>query len=133
MAEPADRVVEGLGRREGLVSTLVGQHPQTSTEETLQNGVQGPQGSPGWSGRDVFRRHIGVKEIESGGEGGEIAYDISKTFGSGPGEAMCRDSISDLLDGEIGQVELIAIGVEQLPVHGLQVQVIDRLQGGKRG
>jgi len=39
VAEPADRVVEQLGLGESLVTTLVGQDPETSAEEALEDGV----------------------------------------------------------------------------------------------
>lgn len=43
MAEPANRVVQHLGGRERLVAALVGHDPQTGSEETLDDSVEGPQ------------------------------------------------------------------------------------------
>ena len=45
MEDPTDGVVESLGRREGLVTTLVGNNPKTSTEQTLEDGVESPEAS----------------------------------------------------------------------------------------
>ena len=53
MQDPADGVVDRLRRREGLVATLVGDDPETSGEETDEEGVQSPVG-----------------EVEGGVEGG---------------------------------------------------------------
>ena len=67
-----------------------------------------------------------MEEVESGGKGSEIPCNVAEAFGCRPLETMCWDGISDLFDGEVGQVELIAIGIEQLPIYGLQLQVIVR-------
>lgn len=42
---PANGVVKSLGGREGLVTTLVGNDPQTGTEQTLEDGVECPETS----------------------------------------------------------------------------------------
>lgn len=39
---PTNGVVESLGRRKRLVTTFVGQHPQTCGEKALQDCVDGP-------------------------------------------------------------------------------------------
>lgn len=43
VAEPSDGVIERLAGREGLMSTLVSQDPQTSGEEALHDGVDTPE------------------------------------------------------------------------------------------
>jgi hypothetical protein len=43
----ADRVVEHLGGREGLVAALVGHDPEAGAEQALDDRVAGPQSSPG--------------------------------------------------------------------------------------
>lgn len=47
VADPPHSVVQDLGRRESLVAALVGQHPDTGTKQTLNNGVQCPKGNTG--------------------------------------------------------------------------------------
>lgn len=42
---PANGVVKSLGGREGLVTTLVGNDPETGTEQALEDGVEGPETS----------------------------------------------------------------------------------------
>ena len=49
MEDPADGVVEGLGGRESLVTTLVGNDPEAGSEQALEDGVESPQSSGrGW-------------------------------------------------------------------------------------
>jgi len=43
VADQAGCVIEKLGSGEGLVTTLVSKNPDTGTEETLNNGVEGPK------------------------------------------------------------------------------------------
>lgn len=77
-----------------------------------------------------------MEEVESGGEGGQIPCDVAKAFCPGALETMCWYGISDLFDGEVGQVELIAIGIQQLPIHGFQLELAvgpQGRQGGRRG
>lgn len=42
MTDPADGVVDDLGWRESLVSTLVGEDPNTGSKESLNHGVDAP-------------------------------------------------------------------------------------------
>lgn len=114
MADPTDSVVQPLGRRERLVTTLVGQYPDTGTEETLENGVQPPQSKPERIRRHVLGGHKVLEDIEDGGESNHIPGHIGQTFDGGALEAVSRDSIPDLLDGVVGDLELVAIGVDHL-------------------
>jgi hypothetical protein len=43
VAEPTDKVVQGLAVRERLVTALVGKNPETGTNETLDDGVDSPE------------------------------------------------------------------------------------------
>ena len=43
--DPANRVVDGLGRRERLVTALVCKNPDTSAEKTLKESVASPESS----------------------------------------------------------------------------------------
>ena len=133
VADEANRVVQHLGGREGLVTTLVSQHPDTGADHTLDDGIQSPEPGADGQGRNVLRSHIVVEGIEDGGQDGDIPEDIVQ---AGPGLALVAvggNGITDLLDGVVGDLELIAIGVEELGGSlGLGVRGHGR-QGGRRG
>ena len=128
VADPADGVVQHLGGGEGLVAALVGQDPDTGSEETLDDGVQSPEDDAGRQQRNGLRGDIVVEEVEDGGENAHVTEDIVQAGGRGTVEAVSRDGITDLLDGEVGDLELVAIGVQHLG-SGL----LFRGQGGQRG
>ena len=128
VAEPADGVVEGLGRGEGLVTALVSQHPKTGTDETLDNGVHGPETRSDGVRRDSLWRHKVVEEIEGGGEAGDVSGDIVEAGRGRPLEAVRRDGISDLLDGVVGHLELVSIPINQPSSLVFQRQVVDRVE-----
>lgn len=81
MANPANGVVQSLGRGEGLVTALVGQNPDTGTKETLDDGVQTPQCNP--SGREghSLGGHKVVEEAEDGRKDHHIPGHIGQTSG----------------------------------------------------
>ena len=82
MTDPAHRVVEHFRWRERLMPTLVRQYPQASTEQALHEGIHCPEHRPNWSGRDIFRSHIIVKDIESDGQRSNVSGDVCKTTSS---------------------------------------------------
>jgi len=127
VADPADAVVQDLGRRERLVTALVSQHPDTGTEETLDNCVQSPEDDTSWERGNRLRGDIVVGEVEDGSQAGHVAKDIVQTGDGGAVEAVSGNSIADLLDCEVGDPELVAIGVQQLN------PLLLRSHGGQRG
>lgn len=129
VADPADSVVQDLGGGEGLVTALVGQDPNTGTDEALDNGVQGPQGHASRHEGNSLRGDIVVEEVEDGGQDSHVAEDIVQTGDGGAVEAVSRNGIANLLDGEIGDLELVAIRVKHLG----PVLVLVRGHGGQRG
>lgn len=128
MADPADSVVQDLGGREGLVTTLVGQDPDTGTDETLDDGVQGPQSHTSRHEGNSLRGDIVVEEVEDGGQDSHVTEDIVQASHGGAVEAVSGNGIANLLDGEVGDLELVTIGVQHLGT-GLLV----RGHGGQRG
>ena len=110
--DETDGVVEDLGWREGLVTTLVGQNPDTRTEQTLENGVQSPQSRTNRQRRDILGSHIVVEYIKSGAEVEYITGDVCQTLHGRSLEAMLGNSVTELLDRVIGNLELVAISVE---------------------
>ena len=132
MADPSDSVVQPLGRRERLVTTLVSQNPDTGAEETLKNGVQPPQSKPERVRRHVFGGHKVLKDIEDGGDDDDIPGHIGQTLDGGALEAVGRDSIPNLLNGVVGDLELVAIGVDHLALTLLfSIRPHGRERGGR--
>lgn len=131
MADPAHGVVQHLGWGERLMSTFVRQHPQPSTKEALHKGIHAPEHSPDRCGRNIFRRHITVEDVEGGGQRGDVSGNVCQTTSARALETVCWDSVPDLLYGIIWNLELIAIGVEHLPVRGAILEV-QRSVGAER-
>jgi len=42
VTDPTGRIIENLGGRERLVTALVGENPETGSEETLNDRIQYP-------------------------------------------------------------------------------------------
>lgn len=134
---PANRVVVQLGGREGLVTALVGKDPETSTKETLHEGVQTPENEADGIGRNCLGGDKVVKEGEGGSEASHVTKDISHAEETITLEAVLGDGITDVLDGVVGNLKGVAIGVDQLAVVLLGGVVrIERghgREGGGRG
>merc|ERR1712072_12325 len=96
--EPANGVVEGLGRREGLMTALVRQYPEAGAEEALKEGVASPQSSAEGIRRHVGRCAVGVEEVEGACHKCYIASDVAQATKTRPLKAMLGDSIADVLD-----------------------------------
>lgn len=138
VADPANGVVQHLGGGESLVTTLVGQDPDTGTDETLDDSVQSPQSHASGHEGDGLGGDIVVEEVEDASQNGKVPEDIVQTGDGRAVEAVCGDGITDLLDGEIGNLELIAQGIDQLGrlrlrSHGGQGSRRGRLAGAVEG
>lgn len=129
---PASNVVDETRIGESTVTTLVGNDPETGTEETLKHGVYGPQTSAGGGGGNVFGGHEVVPDAESGGQEDNVAEDIGVSLESGALEAVLRDGIVNVLDGKVGDLELVAVGVEHNTILGLGLGDIDLGHGRER-
>lgn len=129
---PASNVVDEARIGESTVTTLMGDDPETGTEKTLKNGVYGPQTSAGGGGWDVFGGHEVVPNAESGGQEDNVAEDISVSLESRALKAVLRDGIVDVLDGKVGDLELVAVGVEHNTILGLGLGDIDLGHGRER-
>jgi hypothetical protein len=129
---PASNVVDEARIGESTVTTLMGNDPETGTEKTLKNGVYGPQTSAGRGGWDVFGGHEVVPNAESGGQEDNVAEDISVSLESRALKAVLRDGIVDVLDGKVGDLELVAVCVEHNTILGLGLGDIDLGHGRER-
>lgn len=76
VADPANGVIENLGRRESLVTALVGHNPETSTEETLHKRIESPRSRTSINVGHGLRGHIVVEEVEGGAEAEQISGDV---------------------------------------------------------
>lgn len=110
--DPTGEVVDRLGVGEGAVAALVGNDPETGAEEALQDGVEGPETSTNGRGGDELRGDIVVEDVEGGGQAGHVAEDVAVALESRALEAVLGDGIADVLDGEVGHLELVAVGVD---------------------
>ena len=97
-------VVELAGLGESTVAALVGENPDTGENESLEDGVA----SPG----NAASVHVGdVGDVGGGvGEDGDvevIADDVGHRANVGWLEAVCRDSIVNLLHGVARELKLV--------------------------
>jgi hypothetical protein len=130
VADPANSVVQDLGGGEGLVAALVGQNPHAGADETLHDGVQGPEGHAGRHEGDSLGGDIVVEEVEDGSQHGHVTEDIVQTGGGRAVEAVSGNGIANLLDGVVWDLELVTIGIEHLAALLLRSH---RGKGGRGG
>lgn len=130
VANPPNRIVQTLRGRKGLMSTFVGQDPKTGAKASLYKGICRPQNSAKGGRGDIFRSQVRVEEVEREGEGSNIAGHIAQAPDGGAFKAMSGDGVPDLLDGEVWDLELIAIGVKQFPIYFLDSKT--GIQRGQR-
>lgn len=112
------------------MTALVGQHPDTGTKETLDDGVQTPQCNPSRRERQSLGGHKVVEEVEDGRKGHHIPGHIGQTSDGGTLKAVGWDGIPNLLDGVVGDLELVAVGIEHLAAAVLLLRI--RGHGGQR-
>jgi hypothetical protein len=122
---PAGDIVDEARVGESTVATLVSDDPKTGAEETLENGVDGPETSAGGGAGDVLGGHVVVPDAEGGGKENNVAKDISVSLEGGTLEAVLGDGIVDFLDGEIRDLELVAVGVKHNTIFGLGLGDVD--------
>lgn len=114
VADPADGVVDDLGWGESLVSALMSEDPDTGTEETLNHGIHAPEHSADWSRWDSLRGNVFVEGPEGGSQAGKVAGNIRQRKESVALEAVLWDGADDVAHGEVWDLELIAVGIDQL-------------------
>lgn len=73
-----------------------------------------------------------MEEVEGGGQAGDIAENVVEALDGRAFETMLGNGIVDVLDGVVGDLELVPVGVDQLTV-GLSGLVIHLGHGGERG
>lgn len=76
-----------------------------------------------------------MEEIESRGETDHVAEDVGVTFQGRALKAMLRNGIANVLDGEVGGREGVAVRVEKpgvLIFTGIDIERGKRREGGRR-
>ena len=98
------------------MSTLVREDPKPCSEKSLHKSIDGPQHAAKSCGGDVLGGQEGVEEVECGCERQDIPGYVAQATGSRTFEAMGGNGITDLFDGEVGDLEFVAISVQHLPI-----------------
>lgn len=129
---PAGEVVERLGVGEGAVAALVGNDPEAGAEQALQHRVQRPETRADGRRGDQLRGDEVVEDVEGGGQAGHVAQDVGVALERRSLEAVLGDGVADVLDGEVGHRELVAVGVDHAAKVGLGGVDVDRGHGRER-
>lgn len=107
---PTDGVVDQTGIREGLVTTLVSQNPDTGTEKTLDDGVCGPSSE---SQAAVWQRwNISVGDVTNGEHGGDVLEHVPEGLSETTLVTVRWDSRQDILDGVVWSLKLVTVSVD---------------------
>lgn len=132
MESPTDEVVDPFLSGERAVTALVGKDPETGSEKTLQEGINTPKDDAGGLGSDVLGSDVVVEDVEGGSEVEAVAGDVAQRANVGALVAVLGDRVADVLDGEIWDLELIAVGVDEFAVLlGVGLGGIGRGEGGE--
>ena len=129
VTDEADGVVERLGGRERLVATFVGHDPQTSTKTPLDESIESPSNST-----DATRRNVGgspedVKQKECDSKGANIPSNIHQASGRRALKAMLGNSSTNVVDGEVRNLKLVTIGIDQSAISRFGVDQLVRQFG----
>jgi len=111
--DPADRVVQGFGGRERLMSTLVGKDPYPSAKAALGKRIKGPQCRSQTLGGNRLGRYKVVKDGKRCGKEKQVSENVIKACGGRSLKAVSWNGVPNLLDGEIWELELVAVAIEQ--------------------
>ncbi len=112
MHDQSHGIVQLLGLGEGAMAAFVGENPDAGEDESLDGGVCNPRGESEVDVRE--ERDEGDGEVDQGGEVEVIADDVGHGAEDRGLEAVCWNGIVDLLHGEVGQFELIAVEIDML-------------------
>lgn len=128
MSEPTDGVVEGLGWRKRLVTTLVGKDPKTCAKKTLDKGVESPKTCSDWRRCYRLGSDVGVEDVKGGCKGDDISGDIVETGRGRSLKAVCRYGISNLLDGVVWNGKFLAVAINQSSSLVLDWAIVCRVE-----
>ena len=108
VTDEADGVIECLGRGEGLMTAFMSEHPQTGTEQSLHKGVYSPQSRTSVHRGNILWGQESVGEDEYGSEYCNVTGHIRQTTDARTLVTMSGDCITDLFDGEVRDLEVVA-------------------------
>ena len=94
--------------------TFVRQYPDACSKQPLDDGIKGPESHTQWVRGHGFRRHVGAKDVEDGDYRSQIASQVRHADDGGALETVTGNRLTDLLNSEVGDLELIAVGIEEL-------------------
>lgn len=75
-----------------------------------------------------------MEEVEGGSERSDVAGNVAETTKTGAFEAVLGNGFADLLDCEVGNLELVAVGIKEdtAGVLDLSRALVHGRQGGVR-
>ena len=115
------------------MAVLMGKDPEAGAEETLEEGIDAPEDDTQRLRRDVPGSHELLPDIEGRGEVDHVTEDIAHAADDRALVAVLGNGIADVLDGEVGHLELIPVCVDQLAILLLARGVVGSQRGQRRG
>ena len=73
-----------------------------------------------------------MEEVEGGREADHVPQDVAHAAQAGPLEAVLGNGIADILDGVVGNLEFVAVRIEQGAAGILQLSIASRTERGQR-
>ena len=78
-----------------------------------------------------------MEEVEDGSQNGKVAGNVAEASRGRASVAVGRDSVADLLDGEVGELKGVAIGIDHagrlLRIELGRIVGHVGVEGGERG
>ena len=131
VADEPDRIIERLRWRKRLMPTLVSKHPEASAEQALDKSIHCPQQTSQENGRNVFGNEETVEEHEDRGKDREIAGNVRQAPKPRTLEAMGWNGITNLFDGDVRDLEVVAQSIDHTKVFVLRrkscIESVDKI------
>lgn len=105
------------------MTALVCKNPQTSTKQSLNNGVNRPQNCTHRCRGNVLRSNKTIEDVESRGKRGNVPEHVVETCEAGSFETVLGNSITDIVDRIVWQLELVAVCINKLSI-GICLQIV---------
>ena len=82
-------------------------------KKAVEEAIHGPQRGRHPVGENALRRNKTIEQAKGRDDQGGVPQDVAEAPGRGPLEALGRDRVADLLDYDIGYLEILAVGFKQ--------------------
>ena len=112
------------------MSTFMGKDPQTSPKTALNESICSPEHATEGGRGNILRCEEVVEEVERKSERADVASNVAQSTDSRALEAMSRNGIPDLLNGEVRHLKFVAVCIEHLSLAFVEYRL--RVEGGKR-